>query len=168
VFDPAKLRWTNASLLHQASGAGLRALGADFLPEAARALPAERLEAALELVRGNLTTLADLPVELGALLGDPVALEPDAAAVLADPAARARCGALAADLEALAEWSADGFKSAVLSLGKRTGVKGRDLFQPVRCALTGRTHGPELPAIAAWLGRERCLARLGHAASRTA
>ena len=49
--------------------------------------------------------------------------------------------------------------------GKRTSVKGRELFQPVRCALTGRTHGPELPAIAAWLGRDRCVARLRGAAA---
>jgi nondiscriminating glutamyl-tRNA synthetase len=166
VFDPDKLRWTNASILHHASGAELRAWGADFLPEAARALPPDRLEALLELVRGNLATLADLPAELTALLGDPPPLDPDAAAVLADPDAAARCGALAADLDALAQWSAEGFKSALLSFGKRTGIKGRDLFQPVRCALTGRTHGPELPAVAAWLGHERCVARLRAAASR--
>ena len=166
VFDPDKLRWTNASILHHAGGAELRTWGAEFLPEAARGLPAERVEAVLELVRGNLTTLADLPVELAPLLVDAVTVELDAAAVLAGPAAAARCGALADDLEGLAEWSMDGFKSAVLSLGRRTGVKGRELFQPVRCALTGRTHGPELPAIAAWLGRDRCLARLRRAAAR--
>jgi nondiscriminating glutamyl-tRNA synthetase len=165
VFDPDKLRWTNASILHHASGAELRAWGADFLPEAARALPPDRLVALLELVRGNLATLADLPAELAALLGDTPAPDPDAAVVLADPAAAARCAAFAADLDALAQWSAEGFKSALLSFGKRTGIKGRDLFQPVRCALTGRTHGPELPAIAAWLGREQCVARLRAAAS---
>ena len=46
------------------------------------------------------------------------------------------------------------------SLGKRLGIKGRDLFQPVRAALTGRTHGPELPLLGELLGRERCIARL--------
>jgi nondiscriminating glutamyl-tRNA synthetase len=46
-------------------------------------------------------------------------------------------------------------KSAIQSLGKRLGIKGRDLFQPVRAALTGRTHGPELPLLGELLGRER-------------
>jgi nondiscriminating glutamyl-tRNA synthetase len=166
VFDPDKLRWTNATLLHHASGADLRKWGAEFLPEAARTLPDAALETVLELVRGNLTTLADLPAELEPLTGGPVPMEPDATALLADPAAAGRCGAFATDLETLAEWSAEGFKSALISFGKRTGVKGKDLFQPVRSALTGRTHGPELPAIANWLGRERCVARLRDAAAR--
>jgi glutamyl/glutaminyl-tRNA synthetase len=43
------------------------------------------------------------------------------------------------------------------------GVKGRELYQPVRAALTGRTHGPELPLVAELLGRERSLARLERA-----
>jgi nondiscriminating glutamyl-tRNA synthetase len=42
-------------------------------------------------------------------------------------------------------------------------VKGRDLFQPVRAALTGRTHGPELPLVAELLGRDRCVERLTRA-----
>jgi glutamyl/glutaminyl-tRNA synthetase len=45
-------------------------------------------------------------------------------------------------------------------------VKGRELFQPLRAALTGRTHGPELPLVAELLGRERCVARLERAAGR--
>ena len=45
-------------------------------------------------------------------------------------------------------------------MGKAAGLKGRELFQPVRAALTGRTHGPELPRVAELLGRERCVARL--------
>ena len=70
------------------------------------------------------------------------------------------CAALAAELEPLASWSGEAVKSALQSLGKRLGLKGRELFQPVRAALTGRTHGPELPLVAELLGRERCLARL--------
>jgi nondiscriminating glutamyl-tRNA synthetase len=164
VFDPDKLRWTNATLLHRGGAAELRAWGAAFMPDAARALPDAALDALLELVRGNLTTLADLPGELAPFVSDAWPLEPDARAVLDTPEAAERCGALASDLDALAEWSAEGFKSALLAFGKRAGIKGKELFQPVRAALTGRTHGPELPAIAAWLGRERCVARLRAAA----
>jgi nondiscriminating glutamyl-tRNA synthetase len=166
IFDPDKLRWTNATILHQAGAAELRAWGREFLPDAAKALPAAALDEALELVRGNLSTLADLPAELAPLVEDEARLDPDAAAVLAGPDAAAHCTALAGDLDGLAEWSAEGFKSALLAFGKRAGIKGKALFQPVRAALTGGTHGPELPAIAAWLGRERCVARLREAARR--
>ena len=65
----------------------------------------------------------------------------------------------------LAEWSADGVKSALKTTGTQLGVKGRELFQPVRAALTGRNHGPELPLLAEALGRDRCIARLRAASS---
>jgi len=160
VFDPAKLRWVNAHYLHHAEPGRLREWAEAFLPAAARALPHERLERLIALTRGNLETLADLPRELGPLLGAKFEFDPEARATLEDPGAAALCSALAADLDALAEWSAEGFKSALQRLGARLGVKGRGLFQPIRAALTGRIHGPELPLVADALGREVCLERL--------
>ena len=41
-----------------------------------------------------------------------------------------------------------------------TGVKGKALFLPLRLALTGREHGPELKNLLPLIGRERALARL--------
>ncbi len=164
VFDADKLRWVNAHYLHHASGADLMRWGAAFLPEAARELPRERLERLLEAVRGNLATLDDLPRELEPFLARVQRVEPEAAPVLAEPRAREVCTALAGELDALADWSGEAFKSAIQSVGGRLGLKGRELFQPVRVALTGRTHGPELPLIAELLGREQCVSRLSGAA----
>src|SRR5262245_43819487 len=186
VFDPAKLAWMNAHWLHHADGATLAtwvaASGADapsgagatpaaaapaFLPAAARRWPAATLEHALETVRGNLATLADLPGELAPFLDEPAEPEPDASAALATPDAARVCGAAADAFAALADWSAEGVKSTVRALAPALGVKGKELFLPIRAALTGRTHGPELPLLAELLGRERCVARLGRAAGRT-
>jgi len=164
VFDAARLRWVNAHVLHHASGTELREWGEAFLPGPARALPVEKLEALLQGVRGNLATLAELPRELAPFLEEALEFEAEAAASLAAGGARDVCAALAAELESLASWNANGFKSALQSLSGKLGLKGRELFQPVRAALTGRTHGPELPLTAELLGRERCLARLRAAA----
>ena len=41
-----------------------------------------------------------------------------------------------------------------------TGRKGRDLFLPLRKALTGMDHGPEMHVMLALIGRERALERL--------
>ncbi|MFZ1069999.1 MAG: glutamate--tRNA ligase, partial [Methyloceanibacter sp.] len=49
-------------------------------------------------------------------------------------------------------WSAD--------VKQATGIKGKALFQPLRLALTGREHGPELKLLLPLVGRERTLARL--------
>lgn len=165
IFDADKLRWTNAHVLHHAGGAELARWAGDALPPAARALPPAERERLLEAVRGNLATLGDLAGELAPFLDERPALEPDAAAALAPAAARALCGELAAALEGLADWSGEGVKSTIRTVGARLGLKGRELYQPARAALTGRVHGPELPLVAGLIGRERCVRRLRDAAA---
>lgn len=165
IFDAEKLRWMNAHSLHHASGVELRKWSDGFLPEAMHSLLPTQQEALLELVRGNVATLADLAAELAPFLGDDFTREAEAEAVLASDVAKSLCRELASDLAALADWSGEVFKSALQSAGKRLGVKGRELFQPVRAALTGRIHGPELPHVALALGRERCVKRLEAAGS---
>ena len=55
------------------------------------------------------------------------------------------------------------FKQQVKTLGERTSRKGPSLYMPLRAALTGVTHGPELGPIAALLGPEKILNRLEQA-----
>ncbi len=45
-------------------------------------------------------------------------------------------------------------------ISAETGAKGRDLFRPLRMALTGQQHGPELANLLPLMGYERALARL--------
>ncbi len=68
--------------------------------------------------------------------------------------------ALAAKIEAMLEITADNFKPVLSEVQKETGVKGKNLFLPVRLALTGEEHGPELGMIAYVLGKEEVLKRL--------
>ncbi len=167
VFDPAKLRWFNAHYLHALGGAALRQACWPWLPEAARSLPPDRVERLLEGVRGNLTLLADVGRELEVFLGTEVGWEPEALRALEEGESRGLFADLAARLEVLAQWNAERLKSDILAVGERLGLKGRALFQPLRAALTGRTHGPELPLVAELLGPEKTLSRL-RAASRRA
>lgn len=59
----------------------------------------------------------------------------------------------------------DDFKSCVKRLSAMAGVKGKSLYMPLRAALTGELHGPELARVWDLLGPERVRARL-KAASR--
>jgi len=38
---------------------------------------------------------------------------------------------------------------------KETGIKKQELWMPIRVALTGVTHGPELPVVIEVLGKEK-------------
>jgi glutamyl-tRNA synthetase len=68
--------------------------------------------------------------------------------------------ALAAKIDAMLEITTDNFKPVLSEVQKETGVKGKNLFMPVRLALTGEEHGPELGMIAYVLGKEEVLKRL--------
>lgn len=67
---------------------------------------------------------------------------------------------LISKIEALLEISTDNFKPLLSEVQKETGVKGKNLFMPVRLVLTGEEHGPELGLIAYVLGKEEVLKRI--------
>jgi glutamyl-tRNA synthetase len=46
------------------------------------------------------------------------------------------------------------------AIRSETGVKGRALFMPLRLALTGQEHGPELAPLLPLIGREKIVSRL--------
>ena len=91
------------------------------------------------LVRHNVVLPADAAPWLAVVQGDPPPLGPDERRVIAAAgaqffaAAAAALEASGADLHLLAK-----------ILKERTGRGGAELYMPLRVALTGRTHGPEL------------------------
>ena len=48
------------------------------------------------------------------------------------------------------------WKSWTEAVKNATGVKGKALFMPLRLALTGQEHGPELASLLPLIGPERC------------
>lgn len=68
--------------------------------------------------------------------------------------------AKAAELLPEGEWSSEHWESFVNAVKEATGKKGKELFMPLRLALTAREHGPELPIVIAMIGRERAKKRL--------
>ena len=62
--------------------------------------------------------------------------------------------------------AADDFKGWTRAIAEATGRKGARLFMPLRSALTGATHGPELAPLVALMGPERARRRLERAEAR--
>lgn len=68
--------------------------------------------------------------------------------------------AFKAQLEAMEEVTSDNVRAAIKAVQKETGVKGKNLFMPIRVAVSGQMHGPELPDTVALLGKEKALNHL--------
>ncbi|MGD6818633.1 glutamate--tRNA ligase [Metabacillus sp. 84] len=64
------------------------------------------------------------------------------------------------ELEKLDHFTADEIKASIKAVQKTTGHKGKKLFMPIRVAVTGQTHGPELPQSIELIGKEKVLSRV--------
>ncbi len=70
------------------------------------------------------------------------------------------------ELEALESFDAASIKDAIKAVQKETGHKGKNLFMPIRVVTTGQTHGPELQASIALIGKEKAIARVAEYAKQ--
>ena len=66
-------------------------------------------------------------------------------------------------LTALETFDADEISKAIKEVQKETGVKGRNLYMPIRVATTGQQHGPQLGDSIELLGKEKVLDHLEEA-----
>jgi len=71
----------------------------------------------------------------------------------------------AAEMVGAMSWDEDPWHALTGALKDQTGRKGRALFLPLRVALTGQEHGPDMKALLPLIGRERSVKRLRAAAA---
>ncbi len=166
AFDEDKLDWVNAHHLREEPLPEVAALAMRFAEEAGLFEPDfQRFEAMVGLAREGLSRLCDLPDAISYFFDDHLELADDAREWLSRGDAKQLIASLVKRFEQSDEQlDAGAFTAALKGAGKDAGVKGKELFMPVRSALTGRTHGPALGEVAAVLGRERVVARLMRAA----
>lgn len=68
--------------------------------------------------------------------------------------------ALYGTFEALEDFSPEAIKKAIKDVQKETGIKGKNLFMPIRVVITGETKGPELPNAIHLIGKDKVLERI--------
>jgi len=144
-FDLDELRGLSARTIHLM----------DFAKARAR-LPIGMSEALWLAVRPNIERVDEAAAWLRVIEQD---LDPPAI----DPADRdylITAAGVAADMA----WEEDPWHALTGALKERTGRKGRSLFLPLRVALTGQEHGPDMKALLPLIGRERSVKRLRAAA----
>jgi nondiscriminating glutamyl-tRNA synthetase len=84
----------------------------------------------------------------------------DAKAVLEEEQVPEVLQAFLEEIDALENCEAAEIKKSIKAVQKSTGHKGKKLFMPIRAAVTGQTHGPELPNAIELLGKDNVKHRL--------
>lgn len=144
-FDMVEVEQLNAKLLHTM----------DYHDVSDR-LPTEFGEAEWQALRGNLAHLGEAADWVDVLRGD--------IAAPALPDEDRQFLSAAAEAVSRIDWADNPWGSLTSTLKDATGRKGKALFMPLRLALTGREHGPEMAALLPLIGRDRAIARLAAAA----
>ncbi|MCJ2066972.1 glutamate--tRNA ligase [Methylobacterium sp. J-088] len=142
-FDTAELDGLNARLVHVMPYADVADRLADL------GVKADRAEAFWLAVRANLNLVAEAAEWWRVVAGpvEPVLIEPTVIAAAQDSLPPEPFGP-------------ETWKAWTTEIRTRTGAKGKGLFMPLRLALTGLEHGPDLSGLLPLIGRERAMRRL--------
>ncbi len=138
-FDEAELNQLNAKLLHHMAWQAVK----------------DRLDYGSEAfwlaIRGNIEKLLDSKAWFDVITNriNPAMSDDDRAFI-----DEARC------LLPPEPWDGSTWKTWTEAVKSASGRKGKPLFMPLRLALTGLDHGPELAQLLPLIGRERALERL--------
>jgi glutamyl-tRNA synthetase len=172
IFDEQKLRWINGRYMRALPLDEYERRLADHLwrtsprdAEAFAAASPSRRRAACEIVQDKAQTLDEVWPLIRFLFSDP-AEDADAREKVMTPAAVDALADAVEVLRSVAAFDAASIESALETAVERSGRKPRDIYQPIRVAITGTTVSPGIFESLAALGREDAIQRIERALGR--
>jgi nondiscriminating glutamyl-tRNA synthetase len=166
VFDKQKLTWMNNQYmknldLDQVVGLSLPHLvKAGKLDENMSEEDREWARGVIGLYQEQMSFGAEI-VELSEMFfKKDLTYDEDAKGVLNEEQVPEVLAAFLKEIDELEQYEAAEIKSSIKAVQKSTGHKGKKLFMPIRVAVTGQTHGPELPSAIELLGKDKVKHRL--------
>jgi glutamyl-tRNA synthetase len=160
TLDYAKLDWMNGVYLRAMTPKGYADGLAAWAQEQSYEWPPERVRAAAPLVQEKIARFGEFPAFAGFLFED---VEPDPELLVPETLAAAE-----AALTPVEPWEAPRIENALKNLCDRLGQKPRQVFQPIRVAVTGSTVSPGLYESLELLGKDESLHRIHRAAENGA
>jgi nondiscriminating glutamyl-tRNA synthetase len=162
VFDLDKLNWINQQYIKKLELNELTILVKPFLDksiyaEAAAQMGEEKYKLMVLAVRDHLTCLSDITRE-AAVIFEPVEYSPEALEVLQGDGVREVLQAFIEDYPE--DDTPEELKKYLKVIMKKTNSKAKNVFMPLRCALSGQVHGPDLPTLISIWGKDEVLNRI--------
>lgn len=165
AFDAKKLAWINNTYMKAADLDKVVALSLPHLQKAGKVSenPSEAelawAKKLISLYHDEMSFGAEI-VELSQLFfNDTLTLDDAAKEEISQETAATVIAAMQEKLQAMdsKEVLAENIKPLIKAIQKETGIKGRQLFMPIRIAVSGQMHGPELGDVIEVLGKEKAL-----------
>lgn len=166
AFDQKKLEWVNNHYIKAMDLDKLTELCLPYLIKAGKVeenpTPERKdwVKRVVSLYQPQMSYAAEITEVSSLFFQDHLELDDAAKEVLAGEGVSTVLTAFKAQLEAMEPVDAAGVLAAIKAVQKETGIKGKNLWMPIRVAVSGVTHGPELPETVEILGKEKALAHL--------
>ncbi|MDF2565096.1 MAG: gltX [Massilibacillus sp.] len=167
VFDIDKLNWINAHYMKTASAEKITFLAIPHLVEAGyidgelTAEDKDKLVKFIAVIQDHLSYVAQVVDYADIYFKDAVVIEDqETKDVLLDEEIPAVIALFKEKLNALEEVNEANIKPILKAITKELKVGGKKVFMPIRVAMTGQMHGPDLVRLIEVLGRERVIARI--------
>lgn len=165
VFNIEKLNWMNSEYIKKLSIDDLADKIIPYLKQSGfDTRDFEKIKRIAFAVRNYINKLDEAPLNAEIYFKD-IAFSPEQIEILKSEISQIVIKALIEKLNSVSDIAPESFKPLLNEIQKQTGIKGKNLFLPIRTALTAAEHGPELGLIAYVLGKNELLNRLNKAAS---
>lgn len=172
-FDHDKCEWMNQQHLLSLNPAAFTELAKQYLttqittasessPPANPILLPSNFPTIADAVQQKIRLLEELPAAMDFLISDEYPHDIEATTKASSTPATIHLRTLANTLASIESWSAEAAKTALHNVATDVGIKPGQLMFPLRVALSGRGHGPDLTAILEILGREKSVTRIRH------
>ncbi|MFZ5651292.1 MAG: glutamate--tRNA ligase [Bacillota bacterium] len=167
VFDIDKLNWLNGHYIRHAPLDRITEMAIPYLEGKGyvkKEITGEQycwLQSLVSTVRNYLVNMSEITAYVEMFFTDTVEpVDDEAREILTQDHVPAVLNKLKEKLEAAPVVDEDSVKSMLKGLGKELGLPGKNVFMPLRVAITGSAHGPELHQVITVLGAEKTIKRL--------
>ena len=157
AFDQKKLDWMSNDYIKNADLETVFEMAKPFLEEAGRLT--DKAEKLVELYKPQMKSVDEIIPLTDLFFSDFPELTEAEREVMAGETVLTVLEAFKAKLEAMTddEFVTENIFPQIKAVQKETGIKGKNLFMPIRIAVSGEMHGPELPDTIFLLGREKSI-----------
>ncbi len=166
IFDKDKLDWVNGHYIRSSSTEEIKDLAIPYLLEKGFVdtdfvkSNNDWMLMLIDTVKESLSTVSEISEKVEFIFQDELNIEEEVyREFLNDENSKVLMRAIIEELSFIEEVDMDYAKTFMKTIQKNTGIKGKNLFMPVRVALTGSAHGPELVNVLFLLGKDKMIKR---------
>lgn len=166
IFDNAKLKWMNGEYIRKLSSKELIRFAMPFIKESGINIENKSWEEVVNIIileQEKYKLLSDIPKLIDFFFNE-VNYNSDAVdKVFKNHDVKTILGGIKQVYASLQNWTEHTIESETRNFAKANGFKTGQVFHPVRLAVSGRTEGPTLFKMLAYLGKEETIRRIDKA-----